>query len=123
MPGDFLIRYSLEKHLQSFHDPRNVYLTILDDEGEVAGYFLLVQEDAAGSVECRRICVDEGQRGIGQAAIRLMEAFCTEELNATRIWLDVFDHNPRGKHIYRKLGYTPFHEGMYAGKKCFSTRK
>jgi RimJ/RimL family protein N-acetyltransferase len=33
-----------------------------------------------------------------------------------RIWLDVFEHNARGRHVYEKLGYRRFDSGELDGK-------
>ena len=52
-----------------------------------------------------------------------MEKFCTEELNAKRIWLDVFEHNKRGLHVYQKLGYSKFKEKQYEGKNLLFYEK
>ncbi|MBW4654372.1 MAG: hypothetical protein KME20_15250 [Kaiparowitsia implicata GSE-PSE-MK54-09C] len=38
-------------------------------------------------------------------AIAAMEDFCQAQLRRTRIWLDVFESNSRGRHMYEKLGY------------------
>ena len=119
----YVIEYSLNAHTECFHDPQISYLTIVDDQDTVAGYIILVQEDDGSSIEFRRIVIDENKRGVGQAAIQLMEEFCARELKAKRIWLDVFAHNSRGLHVYRKLGYTKFKEGECQGKKLLYFEK
>ena len=68
-------------------------------------------------VEFRRIVVSCRGIGIGQAAIPAMEVYCREQLHCRRIWLDVFDSNPRGRHIYQKLGYRLFDTGELEGRK------
>ena len=60
------------------------------------------------SVEFRRIVIAQKGMGLGQAAIHAMEGYCRERLGRSRIWLDVFDFNQRGQHIYEKLGYRRF---------------
>ena len=81
-----------------------VYLSIYRDE-RFAGYFILVLEADARSVELRRIVIAEKGAGTGKQAMIRVEAWCREQLGRSRIWLDVFDFNDRGMHIYPGLGY------------------
>jgi len=81
-----------------------VYLSICRDEG-FAGYFILVLEADGRSVELRRIVIAEKGAGTGKQAMLRVEAWCREQLGRSRIWLDVFDFNERGMHIYPRLGY------------------
>ena len=48
-----------------------------------------------------------------------MEEYCRERLGRSRIWLDVFEFNQRGQHIYQKLGYRRFDQGEVEGKVLF----
>jgi len=106
--SSFLTPKSLTQHQAQFDDPAITYLSIVLDEqpDAAAGYFVLVDEDE--SIEFRRIVIDESHRGIGQAAIALMERWCVAQYGQRRIWLDVYDDNEIGKHIYQKLGYRQF---------------
>ena len=104
---DFVIPYSLEAHREHFSRSDIVYLSVLS-EGRLAGFVILVLDPDGVSMEFRRIVVAEKGKGIGQMAISEVEAFCSHELGRTRIWLDVFQHNARGRHIYEKLGYRLF---------------
>ncbi|MFV7759751.1 hypothetical protein ACNPKZ_04255 [Shewanella algae] len=45
------------------------------------------------------------------------------ELNASRIWLDVFDINQVGRHIYQKLGYCEFDATEVNGKRLLFMQK
>ena len=81
-----------------------VYLSIYRDE-RFAGYFILVLEADGRSVELRRIVVAEKGAGTGKQAMLRVESWCREQLGRGRIWLDVFDFNDRGMHIYPSLGY------------------
>ena len=108
--------YSLDEHRREFARDDIVYLSILDD-GALAGYFILRLEDDGDSIEFRRIVVARKGRGTGQAAIAAMEAYCAETLRRGRIWLDVFESNARGHHVYTKLGYHHFDTGELRGRK------
>lgn len=110
----YVMQTGLKKHREYFNDPNITYLTIINDEQEVSGYFILVNDQKLKSVEFRRILIDESKLGIGQISIFEMEDFCRKNFKAKRIWLDVFDDNVIGKHIYRKLGYKKFNEQSYA---------
>jgi RimJ/RimL family protein N-acetyltransferase len=119
----YIIGISLENHVENYNDPRIIYLTILNENEKISGYFILAVEDETKSIEFRRIVVDEKERGIGQKAIKKMEIFCKSDLKANRIWLDVFDQNVRGQHIYQKLGYVKFKESDHKGQKLYLYEK
>jgi len=44
-----------------------------------------------------------------------MEQYCAAILKANRIWLDVFETNNRGQHIYQKLGYKVYRSDQVKG--------
>ncbi|MEX2236384.1 MAG: GNAT family protein [Dehalococcoidia bacterium] len=48
-------------------------------------------------------------RGYGTDALRVMCRFGFEQMNFHRIELDVYDTNPRARHVYEKVGFK--HEG------------
>jgi len=105
---EFVNATPLAVHRKNFADDSVIYLTIQKADEKPVGYFILAIEEDRDSIEFRRILIDETQRGIGQAAITQMEEYCKNTLNATRIWLDVYEDNERGKHVYEKLGYKRF---------------
>jgi diamine N-acetyltransferase len=44
-------------------------------------------------------------RGYGSDAVRALLAFGFGELRLERIWLDVYDFNPRARHVYERVGF------------------
>lgn len=104
---EFIVPHELQVHRERFGDPDIIYLRIVNG-GELAGFFILVRDPDGHSIEFRRIVVASKGRGIGQEAIAEMEEYCRSRLRRTRIWLDVFEHNARGRHIYEKLHYRRF---------------
>ena len=120
---DFIIPYSSEKHLTEIRKPNVVYLSIVSKD-TMLGFIILATEDDSESVEFRRIVVASKGNGVGQSAIFEMERYCKDILKCNRIWLDVFEINKRGQHIYKKLGYKQFKTGEYNGKVllCFSKK-
>jgi len=113
---EFILPYSPSEHVQKLLDPHLMYLRILQD-GELAGFVILGLGPDAHSIEFRRIVVSSKGRGVGQSAISAMERFCRDELQRTRIWLDVFEHNRRGQHIYEKLGYKRYGASDHEGRR------
>src|SRR5262245_42555732 len=117
----FIIPYTLEQHRLYLEDASKVYLRILDNS--VIGFILLVLDGDGRSVEFRRIVVGPKGLGIGQRAILLMENFCRSRLSRSRIWLDVFENNLRGQHIYERLGYSKFGESNHEGRRLLLYEK
>lgn len=112
---EFIIPYTLEEHQAKFKASDIVYLSIMNNE-QLAGFIILALDPDGISVEFRRIVVSAKGNGIGQAAIKAMEAYCQPTLQRNRIWLDVFEFNERGRHVYEKLSYTQFKEGDHKGQ-------
>ena len=103
----FIMAYSEEQHKIEMNRPNVIYLSIIN-QNAISGFIILATENNFKDVEFRRIVVDSKGKGIGQLAIKSMELYCTRILQANRIWLDVFEANTRGLHIYQKLGYKVF---------------
>ncbi len=108
--AEFILPYSLARHREEFEREEIVYLSIFRRH-ELAGFFILALEADGNSVEFRRIVVDDKGRGTGQQSILAMETYCRHQLKRKRIWLDVFEDNHRGRHVYQKLGYREFDRG------------
>ena len=113
--SNFIIPYSLKEHQNKFSEPHVIYLRITNDD-VIVGFFILALDADGCSIEFRRIVVSDKGKGIGQAAIRQMEGFCRDEPCRSRIWLDVFEHNQRGRHIYEKFGYKRYGKSEFIGK-------
>lgn len=120
---EFINGTDLVTHQRNFKEPNIVYLSIANHNGDLAGYFILALASTLKEVEFRRILIDQHHRGIGQMAITKMEIYCREELGSKRIWLDVYEDNVKGKHIYEKLGYKRFREEIYNGRKLLYYQK
>ncbi len=119
----FVTQVGIEIH-QKYYDNTDVtYLTIENSNGEISGYFVLVTEADKGSLEFRRVLIDQYKRGIGQAAITEMENYCRENFRVDRIWLDVYEDNEIGIHIYEKMGYRQFKAEREDGRKLLFYEK
>ena len=111
----YILPTTLEQHRQALDREDVIYLSINHD-GALGGYLILALDADGRSVELRRIVTANRSRGIGQAAMRALETWCLDKLRRRRIWLDVFDFNSRGRHVYSKLGYEQFGQRDYRGK-------
>ncbi|MEM7565261.1 MAG: GNAT family protein [Pseudomonadota bacterium] len=118
----YILPTTLDQHYSNFSRPDITYLTISRAENPV-GYFILALEPGGKSIEFRRIVIAEKGQGIAQSAIPLMENYCRETSQTARIWLDVFEFNLRGIHLYEKLGYQRFDQREFEGKWLFFYEK
>lgn len=118
----FVLPYSETEHAHNILNSSFVYLRILD-AGELVGFFILVLDSEPNSVEFRRVVVSDKGKGVGQSAITAMEQFCRTQLQRTRVWLDVFEYNNRGRHIYEKLGYERYGESDHEGRRLLLYQK
>ena len=119
---DHITPYSLQQHQSEFASINIVYLSICADN-ELVGFFILALESDNQSVEFRRIVIARKGIGIGQAAIRALEAWCIEVLQRRRIWLDVFASNLRARQVYAKLGYQQFDSAVLDGRPLLYLQK
>lgn len=113
---DYIIPYTLEKHIEEFNKPNIVYKTILNKD-KIIGFIILNLEEDKKSVEFRRIVINEKGKGFGMIAIKYLDYIVKEEYLMNRIWLDVFANNKRGIHIYEKCGYKYFNSIKHQGKE------
>ena len=120
---NFVTQTGIKAHQKYYDEPNITYLSIENSGGELSGYFVLVAEPDTASVEFRRILIDQNKRGVGQTAILEMENYCRRELGVKRIWLDVYEDNAIGRHVYEKLGYQQFREELEAGRKLLFYEK
>ncbi|TMP82029.1 N-acetyltransferase [Pseudoalteromonas phenolica] len=103
---EFILPNTYQQHVDMMAQDNFLYLSIFQSDRLVG--FLILAIEAGGGIEFRRIVIGHRGQGLGQLAIQAMEYYCLEHFACQRIWLDVFDFNERGQHIYRKLGYQEF---------------
>lgn len=118
----YIIPYSAEKHITEMENPDNIYLGIFYND-QLKGFIILGIENEGKKIEFRRIVIGEKGNGFGQNAIQKLDKYCKEKFGTNRIWLDVFDFNQRGIHIYEKLGYRKKSETTFEGKKLLIMEK
>jgi len=121
--GSFLNQTSLEKHKHDFNNTDVIYLSVLNTSGKLAGYVIIHKKKQFGSIQLKRILIDENYLGIGTEVIEATEQYCARVLNATRLWLDVYVDNARAVRVYEKLGYKVFKEGIENKKQVLFYEK
>ena len=106
--------HELDDRLRDWYATRNDQTDRLDlavedrATGRLVGEVVLNEVDVDARTANMRVLVGpEGRgRGIGTEAVGLVTAHGLERLGLRRITLEVFDHNPRGRRVYEKVGYT-----------------
>ncbi|MBY5947768.1 GNAT family N-acetyltransferase [Photobacterium rosenbergii] len=112
---EFILPNSLEEHITLINSSDVLYLSVYQN-GSLVGFCTIVA-DNQGSAELRRIVIASKGNGLGQQVIKEVERYCSQKLQCSKLWLDVFKFNSRGIHIYTKLGFTQFKTGSYQGKE------
>ena len=99
-------QWSDEEHLAAMRGEGGRWHSIIERDGERAGYLIAYDCRAAGAgVHIKRVLVDAKERGTGKAAVGrfLEETFA--RLAPGFIWLNVYNHNERAQAVYRALGF------------------
>jgi RimJ/RimL family protein N-acetyltransferase len=87
-------------------------LAIIDRAtGDLVGEAVLNEWDPGSSSASFRTLIGPAgrDRGLGTESARLLLGYAFERLDLHRVGLEVFDFNPRARHVYEKVGFV--HEG------------
>lgn len=120
--SEFIIPYNNEKHFYEMKSLSNKYLGIYESE-ELLGFIILGIEEDGKRIEFRRIVIKHKGLGIGQKAVMKLEEYCRAAWNTKSVWLDVFEFNHRGIHIYEKLGYKKIGSNFFNEKRLIIMEK
>lgn len=112
----YIIPHSLDRHKKEFYRDGVVYKSVYDREDELVGFVILILDPDGHSVEFGRIVIAQKGCSYGSRTVSLVERVCREELNRQRVWLDVFEFNPRAQHVYEASGYRYFGSREHDGK-------
>jgi RimJ/RimL family protein N-acetyltransferase len=112
--SDFFTLESLEKWYatRAEHDDRLDLSIIERASGKWAGEVVLNELDVPNESCGFRIALQGPQfygRGLGSEATRLIIDYGFNVVGVHRIELEVYDFNPRARHVYEKVGFV--HEG------------
>ena len=106
---------------------------MLDHHGRDRWFFVIARLDddrPVGSIDLHMLDLTNGSAGLGiligdpadtshgygSDAIRALLGLGFGELRLERIWLDVYDDNARGRHVYERLGFVQeatFRRGLF----------
>jgi RimJ/RimL family protein N-acetyltransferase len=128
----FMLRYrpmsvaEEEASLRRLADnPGDVHLGIaLRESDRLVGATGLHQVDVRNRHAAFGIVIGEKDfwgKGLGSEATRLMVRYAFGTLNLNRVWLEVYEYNPRAVRVYEKVGFRvqgrlrqdTFHDGRY----------
>lgn len=103
---DFVGQWTEQRHLATLTGPDARYFVSESDAGELCAFAILRGLDEGwGSIELKRIVVAAPEQGLGRKILRELIRLAFEEFGAHRFWLDVFEDNPRARHLYESLGF------------------
>ncbi|HET7437371.1 MAG TPA: GNAT family N-acetyltransferase [Thermoanaerobaculia bacterium] len=118
--------YGEAQQRRELEDPAT--FTLLAEEDGVALAFATMHRDGGDSIEIARFYVDRPHHGRGLAQT-LMSRVIEEAGNVARIWLVVWEHNPRAIAFYEKCGFRrtgavkPFIIGNDVQNDCVMERR
>ncbi|MGL5818871.1 MAG: GNAT family N-acetyltransferase [Phycicoccus sp.] len=103
----------LDDRLRHWYETRNDQPDRLDlavddvSTGQLVGEVVLNELDRDALTCNLRVLIGPEGRGGGRGteAVAMASAYGIRTLGLRRITLEVFDHNPRARHVYDKLGY------------------
>ena len=102
----FLSPFDKDEYLHSIKDPYQQILIAMSPQEERVGY---AQICGIGSkqraVEIRKIGISQPKQGYGSAVLSLLIENAFRQLNAHRLWLDVFPDNSLARALYKNLGF------------------
>lgn len=83
---------------------------VIEADGRAVGELVLMDLDTANLSCALRVWISGATgRGIGTRSLALGLDWAFRTVGLHRVGLEVFDHNPRARHVYEKLGFV--HEG------------
>ena len=103
---NFVGRWSEERHHATLTGGDARYFVCETATGDLAAYAILrgLSEDSR-AIELKRIVVSVPERGLGRKILEELICMVFEEFHAHRFFLDVFEDNPRARHLYESLGF------------------
>lgn len=107
---DYISQWTREQHRDAQESTDTVHL-IIEADLKPAGYLIISGlENPAGSIELKRIVINDKGKGYGRDVLRLVKRCAFNRWEAHRLWLDVRSNNPRARQLYEEEGFVP--EGM-----------
>ncbi len=107
LPGYELLtaRWSRQEHAAALAREDTHYLVGSRPGGELEGFAILQPlNDVHEGAKLKRICVTRPGGGFGQPFLAAVIDWVFSATGNDRLWLDVFTHNERACHVYRRAG-------------------
>ena len=103
----FVMPYTRERHLQAIASADEELLIVCDkNTNALLGFVILAGlTNPDLSLEFRRMVIADKGRGLGRQTVNLVKDYCFRTLRFHRLWLDVYEDNERGIHIYESEGF------------------
>jgi diamine N-acetyltransferase len=103
----FVMAYSRERHLQVIDSADEELLIIVDKTTNLPFGFMILAglTNPNLSLEFRRLVIGDKGKGIGRQVVKLVMQYCFTSLMFHRLWLDVYEDNLRGIHLYQSIGF------------------
>jgi RimJ/RimL family protein N-acetyltransferase len=108
LPGFELLtaRWSADQHRAALERADTRYLVGGWAAAPLAGFALLQPlDDVHEGAKLRRIAVTRPGEGFGTPFMRAVIDWVFDSTASDRLWLDVFTHNDRARHVYRRVGF------------------
>ncbi|WP_051271590.1 GNAT family N-acetyltransferase [Shimazuella kribbensis] len=104
----FIDSWTRDQHIHTMESIDMEHLIIQSvSTGKAVGYMIMTDlHNPHGSYYLKRIVVDEKRKGFGKEALRLLKAWCFNELQAHRLYLDVKEFNKRAQKLYDQEGFS-----------------
>ena len=103
----FVMPYTRERHLQAMASADEELLIVCDkNTNALLGFVILAGlTNPDLSLEFRRMVIADKGKGLGRQTVNLVKDYCFRTLRFHRLWLDVYEDNERGIHIYQSEGF------------------
>lgn len=102
----FVGQWSEGRHRATLSTPDARYLVSETEGGELRAYAILRGlAETSGSIELKRLVVHPPGQGLGRPVLAEVLRIAFEDFQAHRVFLDVFEDNPRALHLYRSFGF------------------
>lgn len=103
----FIGTWTEAKHAKTLADEDSAYLIVEDDDKEVVGYAILIGiTNPDRSIELKRVVISAPGQGHGKNLLHFLASRVFNEYRAHRLYLDVYETNPRAKHVYASFGFS-----------------
>ena len=102
----FVGQWSEARHRLTMAGDDARYFVANAEDGALAGYAIVRGlAESSGSLELKRIVIATPGRGLGRLFLTGILRVVFKDLQAHRLFLDVFEDNARARHLYESLGF------------------